>query len=94
MVPVDPMGAHAQAESTALVPWTTAISPAAPRSTSTMVTQISPPAEDYASDLISAITHRVVGYACDGSSPTLGIHTNYTGGRTVAKDLIFEGLPL
>ena len=58
-----------------------------------MVTQISPPAEDYASDLISAITHRVVGYACDGSSPTLGTHTNYSGGRTVADGLIFEGFP-
>ena len=23
----------------------------------------------------------------------MGTHTNYTGGRTVAKDLIFEGLP-
>ena len=66
----------------------------APRSTSTMVTQITAPAEEDASHARSAITHRVVGYACDGSSPTLGIHTNYTGGRTVAKDLIFEGLPL
>ena len=66
----------------------------APRSTSTMVTQITAPAEEDASHARSAITHRVVGYACDGSSPTLGIHSNYTGGRTVAKDLIFEGLPL
>ena len=66
----------------------------APRSTSTMVTQITAPAEEDASRWISAITHRVVGYACDGSSPTFGTHSNYTGGRTVAKDLIVEGLPL
>ena len=58
-----------------------------------MVTQISPPASFCASRWISAITHRVVGYAWDGSSPTLGTHTNYTGGRAVADGLTFEGLP-
>ena len=58
-----------------------------------MVTQISPAAEEDASQARSAITHRVVGYAWDGSSLTLGTHTNYSGGRTVAKDLVFEGLP-
>ena len=65
----------------------------APRSTSTMVTQIHPGHQVCASDLISAITHRVVGYAWDGSSLTLGTHTNYSGGRTVADGLIFEGFP-
>ena len=58
-----------------------------------MVTQITAPARFCASDLISAITHRVVGYACDGSSLTLGTRTNYSGGRTVADGLIFEWFP-
>ena len=58
-----------------------------------MVTQITSAAEEDASQARSAITHRVVGYAWDGSSLTLGTHTNYSGGRTVADGLIFEGFP-
>ena len=58
-----------------------------------MVTQISPAAEVCACRWISAITHRVVGYAWDGSSLTLGTRTNYSGGRTVADGLIFEWFP-
>ena len=58
-----------------------------------MVTQITAPAQVCASQPRSAITHRVVGYAWDGSSLTLGIRTNYSGGRTVADGLIFEWFP-
>ena len=58
-----------------------------------MVTQITAPARFCATQPRSAITHRVVGYAWDGSSLTLGIRTNYSGGRTVADGLIFEWFP-
>ena len=63
----------------------------APRSTSTMVTQITAPAEEDASRWISAITHRAVGYASDASGLTSSTARTYAKGRTVANGLIFEG---